>query len=165
MTFQRMRCALVLFACLIGGAAFSVPAPAAAPVNPPVEAEATLRRILSAFENLDYDAFLVLFAEDATLFFPSPEPPQRFEGRAAIGEHFRSVFASLRQASTRTSPPYQSLKPEELVWQIVSPDVVIATFHLRNEVRIGRRTVVFRFQEGHWRVVHLHGSNAPVVVN
>jgi ketosteroid isomerase-like protein len=151
----------ILVATLFGvGLAVSPAAMATSPGSSP-EAEATLRKLLTAFENLDYDAFVVLFAEDATMFFPTPEPPQRFDGRAAISEHFRSVFAALRQGSSRAGPPYQTLIPEGLVWQVVSADTVIATFHLRNEVRIGRRTVVLNNKSGRWLVVHLHASNEP----
>ena len=151
----------ILVAILFGAGLLSPATGAASPVGPPPEAEATLRKLLSAFENLDYEAFVVLFAEDATLFFPTPEPPQRFEGRAAIGEHFRSVFNRIRQTSEVKSPPYQKLVPEELAWQVYSRDTAIAIFHLRNEERIARRTVVLVLRNGGWRVVHLHASNVP----
>lgn len=151
----------ILVAILLGVGSLSPSTGAASPLRHPAEAEATLRKLLSAFENLDYDSFVVLFAEDATMFFPTPEPPQRFEGRAAIGGHFQSVFNRIRQTSEVKSPPYQKLEPEELAWQVITPDTVIATFHLRNEVRMARRTVVLHLRDGHWRVVHLHASNVP----
>jgi uncharacterized protein (TIGR02246 family) len=141
--------------------ASAVVSAATAADKPPAEAEKVVRDILTAFENLDYDGFLANFATDATMFFPPPEPPQRFDGREAIGAHFRGVFAKVRQQSQRQEPPYQKFDPESLHWQVLSPEVVIATFHLRNEVRLARRTLVLQRREGRWLVAHLHASNVP----
>jgi len=43
-----------------------------------------LTRFLTAFENLDWETFRSSFDDNATVFFPSPEPPERFEGRVAF---------------------------------------------------------------------------------
>ena len=56
-------------------------------------------RFLRSFENLDLDAFMACFAPDATVFFPSPESPGRFDGQAAIRDNFAKVFAAIRQAT------------------------------------------------------------------
>ena len=53
-----------------------------APIEERHAVEQLLSRFLRAFENLDMTTFISCFAEDATVFFPLPEPPQRFAGKA-----------------------------------------------------------------------------------
>jgi ketosteroid isomerase-like protein len=130
--------------------------------EPPKGAQQRLASFLSAFENLDMDAFIACFAEDATVFFPPPEPPQRFDGKRAIRDHFQQVFDAIRHASGASSPPFHHLRPEDLSWQVLAPDAVIATFHLRNSERIARRTLVLTKAHGTWFIAHLHASNVPV---
>jgi ketosteroid isomerase-like protein len=43
-----------------------------------------VRTFLLAFESLDMQQFVACFADDATVFFPLPEPPERVEGKQAI---------------------------------------------------------------------------------
>ena len=117
-----------------------------------------LARFLTAFESLDWDAFRASFDDDVTVFFPTPEPPQRFEGRAAVEAQFQIVFASIR-AVAPSGPPFQRLVPEDLRINAIGKDVGVATFHLRNEERIARRTIVFKRTRRGWRIVHLHASN------
>jgi len=50
---------------------------ALAPDNRETAVRAALTRFLTAFENLDWDAFRASFNDDVTVFFPMPEPPQR----------------------------------------------------------------------------------------
>ena len=125
-------------------------------------AEQLTARFLKAFENLDIDAFMSCFAPDATVFFPIPEPPQRFDGEAAIREHFQQVFAAIRRTSSATAPPFHHLNPEDLEVQVLSSDAAVVTFHLRNSERIARRTLVISKVGGDWRIRHLHASNVPV---
>jgi ketosteroid isomerase-like protein len=121
---------------------------------------AALTQFLTAFENLDWAVFQASFDEEATVFFPEPEPEQRFEGRPAIVAHFRDVFDAIRRAAPG-GPPYHRLDPEELRIEALGPDAALASFHLRNDQRIARRTVVFRRSARGWRIAHLHASNAP----
>ena len=121
---------------------------------------AALTQFLRAFENLDWEAFRASFDDDATVFFPAPEPAQRFEGRPAIDAHFRDVFDAIRRAAPG-GPPYHRLDPEELRIEALGPDAALASFHLRNDQRLARRTVVFRKSARGWRIAHLHASNAP----
>ena len=125
--------------------------------------ERLVSRFLRAFENLDMTAFISCFAEDATVFFPVPEPPQRFAGKTAIQAHFEQVFATIRKTSTSLRPPYHRLKPEDLLIQRLSPDTAVVSFHLRNNQRLARRTLVLEKIGGTWLIVHLHASNVPVV--
>jgi len=119
---------------------------------------ALMRRFLQAFEALDLAAFMDCFADGATAFFPQPEPPQRFEGRAAIRSQFERVFAAIRAAAP-SGPPYHRLDDEDAAVQVLSRDAAIVTFHLRNATRLARRTLVLVHAEGAWRIAHLHASN------
>lgn len=116
-----------------------------------------LKRLLTAFENLDWDAFRGCFDDDATVFFPVPGWPERSEGRAAYEARFRQVFDETRASSP--GPPFQHLDPEDLRIDVLGADAAVATFHLRNAQRLARRTVVFRKVGGGWRILHLHASN------
>jgi uncharacterized protein (TIGR02246 family) len=119
-----------------------------------------LQRFLKAFEDLDWETFRASFADDATAFFPVPGWPDRSDGRAAIEERFRQVFAETRAAAP-SGPPYHRLEPEQLAIQLVGPDAAVTSFHLRNDERIARRTIVFKRIDGAWRIAHLHASNVP----
>ena len=61
--------------------------------------EAFTREFLRAFENLDMKQFIACFADDATVFFPMPEPPERVQGKQAIQQRFERVFASIRSTA------------------------------------------------------------------
>ena len=124
------------------------------------EVAAALRGFLDAFENLAWEPFRASFADDACVFFPSARTPERFCGRDAVEARFREVFDGERRAAT-SGPPYLHLQPEELQIQLVGDAAAIATFHLRNQQRTARRSVVFRRDGAAWRIVHLHASNVP----
>jgi uncharacterized protein (TIGR02246 family) len=147
-------------------AALTVPGQTKAPL-PALEQrraiEQLLSRFLRAFENLDMTTFISCFAEDATVFFPAPEPPRRFDGKPAIEAHFEQVFAAIRKTSASSHPPYHRLKPEDLLVQLLSPEAAVVTLHLRNTERIGRRTLVLKKTGGTWLIAHLHASNIPAV--
>lgn len=119
-------------------------------------------RFLRSFENLDLDAFMACFAPDATVFFPSPESPGRFDGQAAIRDNFAKVFSAIRQASKATAPPYHRLSPVRLSLKVLSADSAVVTFELVNEDRLARRTLVLTATPNGWLIEHLHASNMPV---
>lgn len=119
-------------------------------------------QFLRSFENLDLDAFMACFAPDATVFFPSPETPKRFDGQAAIRENFAKVFSAIRQASKATAPPYHRLPPERLSLKVLSAESAVVSFELVNEDRIARRTLVLTATPNGWLIEHLHASNVPV---
>ena len=124
--------------------------------------EAFTRVFLRAFENLDMKQFIACFADDATMFFPIPEPPERVEGKQTIQQRFERVFASIR-ATAKSGPPFQHLAPEDLWIQLMLGRAAVVPFHLRNEQRIARRTLVLSKMNGQWLIIHLHASNVPVV--
>jgi ketosteroid isomerase-like protein len=115
---------------------------------------------LRAFEDLDWEQFRAAFSDDVTAFFPTPEPPQRFVGRAAVEAQFRQVFAAIRAAAP-TGPPFQHLPPVGLRIEMLADSTALVSFELRNTQRVGRRTLLMRREGGRWRILHLHASNVP----
>jgi uncharacterized protein (TIGR02246 family) len=123
--------------------------------------EAFTREFLRAFENLDMQQFIACFADDATVFFPMPEQPERVQGKQAIQQRFERVFVSIR-STARSGPPFHHLTPEDLSIQLMPGETAVVSFHLRNEERIARRTFVLTKTNGKWLIVHLHASNVPI---
>jgi uncharacterized protein (TIGR02246 family) len=118
-----------------------------------------INHFLRAFEDLDMPSFIECFADDATVFFPVPEPPLRFEGKPEIRAHFELVFAAIRRGAD--GPPYHRLPAEDLAVQLVGSEAAIVSFHLRNAERTARRTLVLKKARGGWLIAHLHASNVP----
>ncbi len=133
----------------------------AAPVD---DIRVFLDRFITAFDNLDWPAFIGMFDDDATVFYPSPPNASvRATGRAEFEPAWRRVFQGIR--GTRTTPPFMDLRPERLQVQMLS-DVAIVTFELHDVPGyIGRRTIVLRREHGTWRIAHLHASNVPTPRN
>lgn len=125
------------------------------------EVDAFTARFLTAFENLDLPTFMACFADDATVFFPIPEPPDRVVGKAAIQQRFQRVFDRIRKDAP-AGPPYHHLVLENTQVQRVGPDEAVLTFELKNTERIARRTLVLKQSHGQWHIVHLHASNVPL---
>jgi hypothetical protein len=115
-------------------------------------------RFLTSFERLDMSAFIACFADDATVFFPSPEPPERFTGKAAVRSHFQKVFDGIRRDAP-SGPPYHRLDPQDFEVQLLGADAAVVSFHLRNSERLARRTLVLEKIGGKWLIAHLHASN------
>jgi SnoaL-like domain len=116
---------------------------------------------LGTFERLDLAAFAACFADDATAFFPTPEPAERFDGKEAVVGHFAQVFAAI-QAHATGGPPYHRLVPLRLQLDLMGDGGAVATFELQNEERLARRTLVLRKEGGALRIVHLHASNVAL---
>lgn len=134
----------------------SYPAPASPRGNAADEVRQTLTKFLTAFDNLDWEAFRNVFADDATVYFPS-QRATRATGRAEVEATFRQVFERIR--ATKNAPPYLSLEPVDLDVQFFG-DAAVATFHLYDlPDATGRRTVVLEKRAGEWKIVHLHASN------
>jgi len=122
------------------------------------EIEQATTHFLTSFENLDMLAFLACFADDATAFFPAPEPPERVTGKAAIRSRFQLVFDAIRKGAS-AGPPYHRLEPQDLQIQSLSAETAVVSFHLRNSERIARRTLVMKKVRSTWLIAHLHASN------
>jgi ketosteroid isomerase-like protein len=121
------------------------------------EIEKAAAHFLTSFENLDMPVFIECFAEDATVFFPPPEPPERVAGKAAIRERFQVVFDAIRKNASG-GPPYHRLAPQNLEVQVLGAESSVVSFHLRNSERIARRTLVLKKVQGVWLIAHLHAS-------
>src|SRR5262249_55910621 len=119
-------------------------------------AQSVLEAFLRALSRLDLDALLDCFDHQATAFLPAEHQPARLEGATAIGNAFAAVLGRVR-ATGATSIPLEAQDLHVQQWG----DTAVATFHLRGE-HLSRRTFVLRRRAGQWRIVHLHGSNAPL---
>ncbi|MBO0695966.1 MAG: DUF4440 domain-containing protein [Verrucomicrobia bacterium] len=126
--------------------------------------EAFTRKFLRAFEDLDMQQFIACFADNATVFFPMPEPPDRVEGKREIQQRFEQVFATIR-GTAKSGPPFHHLAPEDLAIQLMPGQTAVVSFHLRNAERTARRTLVLANTNGRWLIVHLHASNASTEGN
>jgi ketosteroid isomerase-like protein len=126
----------------------------------PDEIRIFLGRFTTAFDNLDWPAFITLFDDDATVFYPSaPNAPIRATGRAEFEPAWRQVFEGIR--GSRTTPPFMDLSPERLD-VLTSADLAIVTFELHDLPGLtGRRTLVLRRRHDGWRIAHLHAPNVP----
>ena len=123
--------------------------------------ETFTRTFLRAFENLDMQQFIACFADNATVFFPMPEPPERVDGKQAIQQRFERVFSSIH-STAKSGPPFHHLAPVNLKIQMMSGQTAVVSFQLRNSERIGRRTLVLIKTNGQCFILHLHASNAPI---
>jgi ketosteroid isomerase-like protein len=121
--------------------------------------EEALSAFLTAFDNLDWQAFRTYFSSTATVFHPAAPnikliySPEQFE-KAWLG-----VFERIKKSSGRTSPPYMSLNPLNLRVEKLSEDVALVTFHLVDGSTVNRRTLIFKREPNGWRIVHIHASN------
>ncbi len=119
----------------------------------------TVQTFLAAFAALDWEQFRRCFADDATVFFPLTDHPQRGEGREQIERLFRDVFERAR-ASSPNGPPYLTLQPHELSIRSLG-DSALVTFHLHDPGVLCRRTLILQHLAEGWTIVHLHASNLP----
>ena len=118
-------------------------------------------RYLAAFNARDFDAFRATFADDITVFFDRPLPPER-AGRTAVEAVFRRGFAYSHPPAGTPQPPLPPpLVPVDLRLQVYG-DVAVISFLVRTPGELARRTLVVRRQVDGWRVVHIHASSSDV---
>ena len=129
-------------------------APAADPATRDVGAAAAA--FVEAFNNLDWEKFRLGFSDDATVFFPFAQFPQRASGRAEVEAIFKRFFDEVRKR--KAAPPYLNIEPKDMQIQALG-DAAIVTFHLGEGDTVGRRTLVFQKQKGRWLIAHLHASS------
>jgi ketosteroid isomerase-like protein len=113
---------------------------------------------LSALNQRDWKAFTATFADDITVIFASPGPPERQDGRAAVEAAFQNIFP---KPGSPPSPPPPPLQPASVRVQDFG-DVAVVSFVLRRPDQLGRRTLVFHRTTAGWKVVHIHGSSAAL---
>ena len=119
-----------------------------------IQAQATLQNFLHAFAQLQLDAMMAYWADDATAFFPSEHQRERLNGKAAIREAFAQVIVRVRA----TGATHMNLEAEDMQTQQMG-DVAVITFHIRGD-HLSRRTFVLRRADSEWRIAHFHSSNA-----
>jgi ketosteroid isomerase-like protein len=152
---------------IVPAIALMIPASSLASATEPNESakraaiETFTRKFLRAFEDLDIQRFISCFADNATAFFPVPEPPERVDGKQAIQQRFEQVFASIR-STAKSGPPFHHLAPENVAIQMMPGQTAVVSFQLRNQERISRRTLVLINTNGQWLILHLHASNTPI---
>ena len=156
---------------LVFGLVLSLASPAVGQGHSAEVREAT-SRFLTAFNNLDWEAFRKCWQSTATMFgatvmFPplqgitSTSSARRMSGNEAEAV-WRQVFSAIRERSGRSSAPYQNIQPQDLVIDMVGDSAAIVTFHLGDDRRVARRTVVWMNTSDGWKIVHLHASAIDV---
>jgi ketosteroid isomerase-like protein len=121
--------------------------------------EAALSMFLTAFDNLDWQAFRACFSDTATIFHPAAPNIRRIDSPDQFEKAWLGVFERIKKNSGRTSPPYMSLNPLDLRIEKLSEDVALVTFHLVDVSTLNRRTLVFKREPNGWKIVHIHASN------
>lgn len=134
-----------------------------APANPKMASvEEALSAFLTAFDNLDWQAFRTCFSAAATVFHPAAPNIRRTDSPDQFERAWLGVFERIKNASGRTSPPYMALSPLDLRVETLSEGAVLVTFHLVDGSTVNRRTLVFKLEPSGWKIVHIHASNIIV---
>jgi ketosteroid isomerase-like protein len=129
------------------------------PASAESEVRGALAKFVSAFDNLDWEAFRSTFDDGATVFYPRGSP-ERATGRDEFEKTFKVVFDQIH--SGKTKPPYMDIRPKNLNVQIYG-EIAIATFHLDDRPGfLNRRTIVLHKNKVGWKIVHLHASEIAI---
>lgn len=122
-----------------------------------------LTHFVRVFNDLNWDAFLSCFAEDATVFSPFPELHRRSEGLEELEQGWRPIF-DYRRANT-PGPPYLNIDPVDVQMRAIGEAAVLVTFHLENLFGLAvlnRRTLLFEKRNQRWVIAHLHASRGSL---
>jgi ketosteroid isomerase-like protein len=134
--------------------------PTACPGDARKDVVQAFNRFITAFNNLDWNAFRDAFSDDVTVFNPDiAEAPSvgRLDGRQQVEDGFRAVFeATRRQAS---GPPYMHIAPKDIKIQMLGDTALVSFMFERDGNSIGRRTIAFHLEGRTWKIVHIHASN------
>jgi uncharacterized protein (TIGR02246 family) len=144
-----LRLALVLLtAAVVGSGCASQPKPQPRPPrNIPGEVTAALNRSAAAWNAGNLDAFLGIYANDATFALADTF----LQGRMAIREYYAPLF---EPDATRDSLSFEQLQVE-----VLSPDVALVRAIYQNTrrgqiVRRGASTLAVRRELDSWRIIH-----------
>lgn len=107
---------------------------------------------LSALNRLDAAAINAWFAEDATAFFPTAKA-ERLDGKPSIAAVFDQYVEATKKNVAGTNIVAEDLRVQE------AGNVAVVTFNVHNPSAVSRRTFVWRWSAGAWRIVHMHASN------
>ena len=130
--------------------------------------EAEVRRVLTdflqAFENGNLAVMEASFAADSVTF-PRAIMSAEMTGPINTDEYLRvnGLDPQMRMLiagweSSSASAPYLDLDPLDFEIKMFS-DAALATFHLRNDSTLSRRTFVLAIRNDAWKIMHLHASN------
>jgi ketosteroid isomerase-like protein len=125
----------------------------------PASIEGALAAFVTAFDNLDWQAFRACFGSNATVFHPAAPNIRRIDSPDQFEKAWLGVFERIKKNSGRESPPYMSIKPLDLRVDKLSEEVALVTFHLVDGNTVSRRTLVFKRSLEGWKIVHIHASN------
>lgn len=148
------RCPRVLLLLSLLVAPPDIAAQTGAECGGPPEVCGFFETFVAALNRRDWAAFRATFADDITVIFERPGPPQRQDGREAVEAVFRNIFPQPGSAPGPLPPP---LVPEGILVQSYG-DVAIVSFHLPRQGQMARRTLVLHRTPRAWEVIHIHGS-------
>ena len=115
-----------------------------------------LQGFVESFENLDFDRFQAFFSPDVTVFFPpSAQVNDRVDGKKNVMKVFQDFFLKVRKE--KSTAPYLDISPTKLRITFIE-HVAIVTFELNETHATGRRTLIFRKENGVYLIYHLHAS-------
>ena len=94
---------------------------------------------VTAFDNLDWQAFRTCFGSIATIFHPAAPNIKLIDSPDQFEKAWCGVFERIKKSSGRASPPYISLHPFDL-----SENVALVILNLVNGGTVNRRTLDFK---------------------
>ena len=107
---------------------------------------------MKALNALDLDAMSAYFADDITAFVPLAQA-DRVQGKAAVVRIFRNFVDRVKP-----STPNLNIVPED-VEVVVSGDLALVSFNVREPAATRRRTTVFARYGDRWLIRHFHASD------
>jgi ketosteroid isomerase-like protein len=132
------------------------------------EAVPALKSLMSeftaAYETRNIDALMKTLADsdDLTLFLPNPFAPLLIEGRsgakALIGTFFDSLPATAVVRMTTHEDVYEVYGDLAVNYNYTNIYLYVGGM---SQKFIARTTNIFRKSDGHWKIVHIHGSPLP----
>ena len=129
----------------------SAPKKQAVPRNLALEVRAAFEPMVAAWNAGNLNAFMALYAENATFALPDTF----LVGRAAIQDFYAPLF---QPGATR-----DTLAFDEFNVEVLAPEVVLVRAVYRNTqggqlIRRGTTTMVFRYILNRWLIIHDHSS-------
>ena len=132
------------------------------------DAVPALKKVMSeftaAYETRNLDGLMKTLADsdDLSLFLPNPFAPLLIEGpsgaKALIGTFFESLPATAVVKMTTHEDVYQVYGDLAVNYNYTNIYLYVGG---TSQKFIARTTNIFRRSDGHWKIVHIHGSPLP----